>query len=64
MSRNCPADLYFYTIEIERTETTVSEEKKAQTKAERGEKRRQDEQKDRLTMAVYTVVAVVVLAAA
>lgn len=42
----------------------MSEEKKAQTKAERGEKRRQDEQKDRLTMAVYTVVAVVVLAAA
>lgn len=42
----------------------MSEEKKAQARAERGEKRRQDEQKDRRTMAVYTIVAVVVLAAA
>ncbi|MEY8404597.1 peptidylprolyl isomerase [Oscillospiraceae bacterium 44-34] len=43
---------------------SASPEKKAQTKAERDEKRRMDEQKDRRSMAVYTAVAVLVVAAA
>jgi len=42
----------------------VSAEKKAQTKAERDEKRRREEQKDRRAMTIYTVVAVVVIVAA
>lgn len=42
----------------------MSEEKKAQVRAERDQKRRQEEQKDRRSMAVYTVVAVVVIIAA
>lgn len=53
-----------YTIDNERTETTVSAEKKSQAKAERDEKRRQEEQKNRRSMAIYTVVAVVVVVAA
>ena len=59
-----PGRAVSYTIDNERTETTVSAEKKAHTKAERDEKRRQEEQKDRRSMAVYTVVAVVVIVAA
>ena len=42
----------------------MSAEKKAQTRAERDEKRRQEEAKDRRSMAVYTAVAVLVIAAA
>lgn len=53
-----------YTTENERTEPTVSAEKKAQTRADRDEKRRQEEQKDRRSMTVYTVVAVLVVVAA
>ena len=71
MSRKCsevfpdrPAGGPAPTTENERTETTVSSEKKAQTRAERSEKRRQEEQKDRRSMMIYTVVAVVVAAAA
>jgi len=51
-------------LNIERTEATVSTDKKAQTKAERDEKRRQEERKDRRSMAVYTVIGVVVVVAA
>ena len=42
----------------------MSAEKKAQTKAERAEKRRLEEQKDHRSMVVYTVVAVLVVVAA
>ena len=56
--------IYLYTIEHERTETTVSAEKKAQTKAERAEKHRLEEQKDHRSVVVYTVVAVLVVVAA
>ena len=42
----------------------MSAEKKAQTRADRDEKRRQEEQKDRRSMTVYTVVAVLVVVAA
>lgn len=43
---------------------SASPEKKSQSKAERDEKRRREEQKDRRSVAVYTAVAVLVLAAA
>ena len=42
----------------------MSTEKKAQTRAERDEKRRQEEQKDRRAMAVYTAVGMIVVVAA
>ena len=42
----------------------MSAEKKAQSRAERDEKRRQEEQKNRRSMTIYTIVAVAVLAAA
>lgn len=42
----------------------MSAEKKAQTRAERDEKRREEEAKDRRSMVVYTVIAVLVIAAA
>ena len=50
----------------ERTEQTVSQSKetKTQSKAEREEKRRQEERADRRTMALYTLVGVVVVIAA
>ena len=64
MSRKCPKGPSRYTTENERTEPTVSAEKKAQTRADRDEKRRQEEQKDRRSMTVYTVVAVLVVVAA
>lgn len=51
-------------LKHERTETTVSEEKKVQSKAVRGEKRRREEQKDRRTTAIYSVIGVIVLVAA
>lgn len=53
-------------IEHERTEATVSAspEKKAQARAERDEKRRQEEQKNRRTMALYTAIGLVVAVAA
>lgn len=57
---------HFPTIEHERTEATVSAspEKKAQARAERNEKRRQEEQKSRRTMALYSAIGVVVIVAA
>ena len=50
----------------ERTEQTVSEpkENKSQTKAERQEKRRHEERANRRSMALYTLVGVVVVLAA
>lgn len=42
----------------------MSTDKKAQSRAERDEKRRQEEQKDRRAMAVYTAVGVIVVVAA
>jgi len=54
----------FVQLKHERTEKTVSAEKKAQAKAERREQRRKEEQKNRRAMAIYTVVAVVVVVAA
>lgn len=50
----------------ERTEQTVSESKenKSQTKAQRHEKRRQEERANRRSMALYTLVGVVVLVVA
>jgi len=51
-------------LNIERTEATVSTDKKAQTRAEREEKRRQEERKNRRSMAIYTVIGVVVVVAA
>ena len=49
------------TTEHERTEATVSAspEKKTQARAQRDEKRRQEEQKDRRAMALYTTHHVV-----
>lgn len=42
----------------------MSTDKKAQTRAERDEKRRKEEQKDHRSMAAYTIVGVVVVVAA
>lgn len=42
----------------------MSTDKKAQTRAERDEKRRQEERKDRRSVAVYTIVGVAVVVAA
>ena len=53
------------TLNNERIEETVSADKKAQSRAQRDEKRRQEAQKDRRSMAIYsTIAAVVVISAA